>query len=220
MVLLVSESKIRCYNAAKVAAVVYIPPMNFLAHLVLSSHDSELQIGNLLGDFVKGRPPETYPEGIRKGIVLHRHIDQVTDLHPSVKYLQGLLSDRHGRYAGVVVDVLFDHYLAREWNNLLTIEFEDFALQTYANINNHLAVMPDKLAARFSAMVEDRWLEVYRTVPGILRVFDRMKPRIKNQLYFQDFDLTISEFDKELLAGFSSLFPDLRQAVIEFSVRN
>ncbi|MEM6396180.1 MAG: ACP phosphodiesterase [Bacteroidota bacterium] len=190
--------------------------MNFLAHLVLSSHDAELQIGNLLGDFVKGRPPETYSEGIRRGIVLHRRIDQVTDMHPAVKHLQTLLSLRHGRYAGVVVDVLFDHYLARDWSNLLTIEYGDFALQTYSNIKANLSAMPPKLATRFSAMVDSRWLDVYKTVPGILEVFERMQPRIKNPEYFQDFGLTISEFDEELSAGFAHLFPDLREAVIQF----
>ncbi|MEM6878816.1 MAG: ACP phosphodiesterase, partial [Bacteroidota bacterium] len=172
--------------------------MNFLAHLVLSAHDPELQIGNLLGDFVKGRPPETYPEGVRQGIMLHRHIDLVTDQHAAVKHLQSLLSPRHGRYSGVVVDVLFDHYLARDWNNLLTIEYGDFAAQTYSNIKAALSIMPPHLSRRFGAMVADQWLNVYRTVPGILEVFERMQPRIRQLEYFRDFDQTIEEFDLQL----------------------
>ena len=190
--------------------------MNFLAHLVLSCHDPELQMGNLLGDFTKGRPPVHYPEGVRKGIELHRLIDHTTDTHPAVLELLPLLRPRHGRYAGVVADVVFDYFLYRDWENLVLISYQDFAQQAYFNILNHLDLLRPKLSTRFQAMVEEKWLDVYTTIPGILQVFERMRPRTSQPTKLNDLELTIEEHHQAFETALRQLFPDLRILVTEF----
>ncbi|MEM7574287.1 MAG: ACP phosphodiesterase [Bacteroidota bacterium] len=190
--------------------------MNFLAHLVLSCHDPELQMGNLLGDFTKGRPPSHYPAGIKSGIALHRLIDQTTDSHPAVLEILPFLRPRHGRYAGVVTDVLFDYYLFRDWQNFVPISYADFSHQAYANIRRHLPLLRPKLADRFRQMVEEQWLGVYSTVPGILQVFERMRSRVSQPDKLDALELTIAELDDQLELAFRRLFPDLRNLVNEF----
>lgn len=90
--------------------------MNYLAHLYLSGNDHQLMVGNFIGDAVKGSLYEQFPGRIREGILLHRQIDTYTDNHPKIRQAKSYFSKSYGKYSGVVVDVLFDHFLASNWN--------------------------------------------------------------------------------------------------------
>ena len=89
--------------------------MNFLAHIYLSGDDPELKIGNFIADAVKGKKYTTYPQKIQEGIILHRKIDSFTDAHPIVKKSASRLFSKYGHYNSVIVDILYDHFLAKNW---------------------------------------------------------------------------------------------------------
>ena len=91
--------------------------MNFLAHIYLSRDSNDITIGNFIGDYVKGHEFEKYPTGIRNGILLHRKIDYFTDTHAIVKEDKKLFVGRYHKYAGIITDILYDHYLALGWSN-------------------------------------------------------------------------------------------------------
>src|SRR5690606_38990711 len=91
--------------------------MNFLSHLYLSGKSTEIIIGNFIGDFVKGAKMDDYPPEVTKGIKLHREIDFFTDNHPVVMKSKDKLRVKHGHYAGVVVDMFYDHFLAVDWES-------------------------------------------------------------------------------------------------------
>lgn len=90
--------------------------MNYLAHLALSHDNSGVMLGNFIGDYVKGSNYSRYSPKVRTGILLHRKIDDFTDNHPIVKESSLLLKDAYGRYAGVIVDMFYDHFLASDWD--------------------------------------------------------------------------------------------------------
>jgi len=89
--------------------------MNYLAHLYLAERSGTSAAGNFLGDFVKGRPEDRYSSELAVGIRLHRRIDTLTDAHPGVRHARRLMPRPHRRYAGILLDMWFDHVLAREW---------------------------------------------------------------------------------------------------------
>lgn len=190
--------------------------MNFLAHLALSCHDPELQMGNFLGDYTKGRPPANYPPRVLEGITLHRLIDKTTDAHPAVKAMAERLKPRHGRYAGVVTDIVFDYYLSRHWEELDLPPFSTFTSLTYRNLLANTAYLSPKLAARVKHMVADEWLNVYTTHAGILSVFRRMRPRFSQPEQLDGMAETLVLEDEAFNQSFLALFPDLRQTVNEF----
>ena len=100
--------------------------MNYLAHLYLSFGDEQLLVGNYIADAVKGRQIEQFLEGIKNGILLHRKIDEFTDNHPLVERSKSLIRSRYRKFAGVVVDMYYDHYLAAGW-----LDYADIPLQQF-----------------------------------------------------------------------------------------
>src|SRR5512136_990596 len=91
--------------------------MNFLAHLYLAGDDKGLIVGNLLGDFVKGRLKGIYPAAIERGIALHRRIDSFSGLNPRFLQSKKRIDASFGHYRGVMVDLFYDHFLAKHWGD-------------------------------------------------------------------------------------------------------
>jgi acyl carrier protein phosphodiesterase len=90
--------------------------MNFLAHIYLSGDNDLLKIGNFMADSIRGHHYEDYPTEIRKGILLHRAIDSFTDMHPIYRQSKHRLHEKYGHYSGVIMDIFYDHFLAKNWN--------------------------------------------------------------------------------------------------------
>lgn len=190
--------------------------MNFMAHLSLTQQDAEWQMGNFLGDYTKGRPPAHYPLKVQQGIWLHRQIDMATDRHEAVRAMAARIRDRHGPYAGVVTDVVFDYYLYQNWEAWGFPTFDVFCQQTYANLLSQTAFLPATLQSRVQNMVAHRWLDTYTSTAGILDVFRRMRPRFSKPAYLEGMADTLQEEDAFFNQAFLALFPDLMQVVKEF----
>src|SRR5205823_15097016 len=101
--------------------------MNFLAHIYHSGEDDELMVGNFIADFVKGRKKDDYPERIKKGIELHRKIDYFTDHHPVTLRSQARIRKKQGKYSGVVIDLFYDHFLAKNFTKYHSLPLKDFS---------------------------------------------------------------------------------------------
>lgn len=187
--------------------------MNFLAHLTLSCQDSALQMGNFLGDFTKGKPPAHYPQGILEGLRIHKLIDRTTDNHPAVKALNESLKTKHGRYAGVITDIVFDLYLYRHWDKFGPDDFEPFAKHTYQSIEQYLPLLDTDLAGRLRNMIHHQFLDSYRSETGILSVFNRMQHRMSKPELLLGLPDTLKEHDEAFNDTFLKLFPDLVKVV-------
>ncbi|NNJ64552.1 MAG: DUF479 domain-containing protein [Xanthomonadales bacterium] len=132
--------------------------MNFLAHLVLAGDDESLRLGAMLGDFVRGRHAlESYPEDIQSGILLHRHIDSFTDSLPDVANLRRHFRPPFRRFSGIIIDLAFDHELARNWGRYSEVTLEEFDRDVRAMLARHDARVPDGLK-RFMAYADRRGL--------------------------------------------------------------
>ena len=141
--------------------------MNYLAHLFLAGSSAESLIGNLAGDFVKGRIGDDFPPAIADGIRHHRRVDAFTDSHPSVSAFRRVLIPEHGHYARVIADVFFDHFLALDFTRYSSEPLDDSLRRVSAAIDPHADQLPGRLRFVYPRMRDEGWLESYQSLDGI-----------------------------------------------------
>jgi acyl carrier protein phosphodiesterase len=129
----------------------------------LSFNDPEIVLGNLISDFVKGKKKFDFPQGIQKGIALHRAIDTFTDSHEATRKAKEFFRPHYRLYSGALVDVIFDHFLAADENEFNESSLHDFSLQVYSSIDKQEQWLPERFAMMFPYMKEHNWLYNYRT---------------------------------------------------------
>jgi acyl carrier protein phosphodiesterase len=183
--------------------------MNFLAHIYLSGEDDQLMIGNFIADYVKGKKKDDYPDRIRKGIELHRLIDDYTDHHPITSESKSRLRPKYGKYSGVIVDLYYDYFLAKYFHEYSEIPLDKFSLDTYQVLllNNNL--LPEKVRQFLPYMIERNWLLNYASVEGIGRTLSGLSRRVsfENRMdeSIQELVAHHAEFENE----FRRFFPEL-----------
>lgn len=184
--------------------------MNYLAHIRLAGDDPECMIGNFLGDFVKGRLPEDcYTPGIRRGIMMHRRIDAWTDSHEITRECARLISPERRRWGRVILDIFYDHLLAVNWESYSDESLRDFLDRAYGIILGAVDIFPERAAARIITIIEDGWIEKYRSVSGLSVVFEGMSRRVrrKNPLSGSEREL-VAHYD-EMNGHFNRFFPEI-----------
>jgi acyl carrier protein phosphodiesterase len=158
--------------------------MNYLAHLFLSERNEDILFGNLLEDFMHGRvehPRNAHlSEGIKNGIRLHRRIDTLTDQHKIVKDCKKIFYPDFGKYASVVVDVLFDHFLILNWNKFTDETFDDFRPRVCKSLEKYRFLMPEELDKMVSSMIYHDWLRAYETDEGLSKALSGLNRKIKS----------------------------------------
>lgn len=187
--------------------------MNFLAHLFLSCDDEQLLLGNYMADFIRNKEVVLLPESIQKGVQLHRKIDSYTDQHPIVRQGAKRLHAQHHKYAPVMIDILYDYFLAKNWVLYTSLPLENFMDNTYKSLTKNMSVFPEKLQRQTETMIQHRWLKKYTTVEGLADTFQRVQKRVSKPEYF---DGIIDSFlrDEALLnQEFQAFFPDVMEYV-------
>ncbi|CAM4315600.1 ACP phosphodiesterase [Gillisia limnaea] len=183
--------------------------MNYLAHIYLSGEDEHLKIGNFIADSVKGRKFIGFPEKVKNGIILHRAMDTFTDSHPVVKKSVHRLFPVYSHYSAVIVDILYDHFLAANWSKYSKVPLEKYVAEFYELLNDNFEILPKKVKDFLPYMIRDNWLLNYATIEGIGIILFQMDQRTKNrskmQLATTELKLYYSEFEEE----FRSFFTDL-----------
>ncbi|PKV51767.1 acyl carrier protein phosphodiesterase [Aquimarina sp. MAR_2010_214] len=184
--------------------------MNFLAHIYLSGEDPELKIGNFIADSVKGKKQLLqFPTRIQQGITLHRKIDSYTDSHSIVRQSVSRLFPKYRHYSTVIVDVLYDHFLATNWKEYSDIPLETYVAEFYDLLHEYHEVLPKQIQNFMPYMIKDNWLLSYATIPGIGTILYQMNQRTKNRskMNFAVIELEqyYSDFDKEFRSFFEEL---------------
>ena len=183
--------------------------MNFLAHLYLSKDNTNILIGNFISDAIKGSNYKKYPHEIKAGILLHREIDTFTDAHPIVKKSMRRLNKRYRHYNGVIIDILYDHFLAKNWSNYSEIPLELYAENVYSFLSKNIATFPEEHQNLLPYMIQYNWLVNYASLEGIERVLQGMNKRTKGiskmDLAIEDLKIHYSEFEEDFTAFFQEL---------------
>jgi acyl carrier protein phosphodiesterase len=169
-------------------------------------------LGNFIGDFVKGRNlTEQFGAPIAKGIELHRSIDDFTDHHPVVKQSKARLRDKYRHYAAVIVDIYYDHYLAKNWDQFHNMFLPDYAESTYQMIMSQEAILPERVKWMMPYMIKQDWLTNSARIEGIGRVLGGMSRRTsfdsKMNEAVEDLKVGYADYEKE----FFEFFPELEK---------
>ncbi len=194
--------------------------MNYLAHLALSGAEEEVIMGNYSGDFFKGRLSgkrvENLPDRYVTGLRLHRLIDEFTDGHAVVREARSVLHLSLGRSAGVAIDILFDHYLALDFEKYHAGKLPDFAGRMYEIIRHNDRLIPLEMRPFSEALVHNKWLVQYAYFDGLDRTFRSMKRRYP---FLDSLDGAVDALRENYLfyhGCFSQFYPELKERTTNF----
>ncbi len=190
--------------------------MNYLAHLYLSGEQEATMVGNFIGDYVKGKTYQDFPKNIQHGILLHRQIDYFTDSHPKFREAKKLLSDSYGLYAGIVIDLFYDHFLAKNWSTYSPLTLREFTKYSHAVLLSHFKILPGKVKGFLPFLIQHKRLESYAKPTGIQHSLEIMSrytslPK-KSHEAMQIMQSNLSFFEKN--------FADFMNEAIDFASTN
>lgn len=189
--------------------------MNFLAHIYLSGENDLIKIGNFMADGIRGKQFTHFPEDVQKGILLHRFIDTYTDSHDIFRKSTKRLHDRYHHYAGVIVDIVYDHFLAKNWTNYSDEKLESFINRFYNSLHDHYDILTEKTQGLMPYMIERNWLLSYRTTEGIHQILTQMDRRSKNISKMQFAVEELREFYDDFEEEFTLFFEEIRKQARE-----
>ena len=183
--------------------------MNFLAHIFLSGENELITLGNFSGDGVRGNAYKKFPLEVQVGILLHREIDTFTDAHPTVRKSTKRLHRYYSHYSSVIVDIFYDHFLAKNWETYATVPLEHYVADFYGSLSNHLNILPERIKRLTPIMIEQNWLLSYAEINGIQSVLNGMNRRTKGKsnmhLATEQLVLFYDHFEKEFTSFFAEL---------------
>ncbi len=183
--------------------------MNFLAHIYLSGDNNLITIGNFIADGIKGKDYKAFSPQVQTGILLHRHIDTYTDAHKTVRLSTKRLHKKYGHYSGVIVDILYDHFLAKNWSNYSDIPLNEYVDNFYDSLEEHYDILPLRIQKMMPYMIADNWLLSYASINGITRVLEGMNRRTKNKSSMNEAIIELETFYEEFENEFTSFFNEL-----------
>lgn len=184
--------------------------MNYLAHIYLSGNNDFIKIGNFMADTIRGNQYENYPLLIQKGIILHRAIDTFTDAHPVFRQSTKRLHANYHHYSGVIIDIFYDHFLAKNWNLYSDENLEDYVRNFYNSLLDNRAILSTKAQEMLPYMIEHNWLVSYKSLDGIERILTQMDKRIKNDSKMQLSVVELKVFYAAFEMEFTQFFEELR----------
>lgn len=184
--------------------------MNFLAHIYLSGDNDLIKIGNFMADGIRGKQFKDYPVDVQKGIILHRAIDTFTDAHPVFRRSTKKLHSRYHHYAGVIVDVFYDHFLAKNWTTYSNENLSDYITAFYKSLSENTPILSEKTVKLMPYMIDQNWLLSYQTIEGINNILTQMDGRTKNKSKMRFATEELSELYIEFEEDFTDFFKDLR----------
>lgn len=187
--------------------------MNYLAHLFLVENTPESLVGAMLGDFVKGAAKNNYSPVIQRNIELHRRIDSFTDAHPIVRDGKTMVAAERRRFAGVLLDIFYDHFLARHWNHFSPVDLPTFTRNAYAVLHERHELLPEKLQRMLPFMRAEDWLGSYARVEWVELTLQRMAKRLTRGAALASGGIELRTHYDRFEADFLRFFPDLRAFV-------
>jgi len=187
--------------------------LNYLAHLYLAQPNADSHFGNLLGDFGGKVHAKHLPLTVQYGLENHYLVDKFTDNHEAVKQAKHYFSPQRKRFAGIALDVLFDHFLIRHWSQFNDMPLAQFKQNSYALLNENLSFMPSRMQRVVMRMTQNDWFKEYETVEGIGFALDNIAKRIRFANQFSGSIEDIRRNYAEIESVFLVFFPKLIEHV-------
>lgn len=183
--------------------------MNYLFHLYLSGDDPDILTGNFMGDFVKGRLTDAYPERLRRGIELHRRIDSFAQHHASFTASRKRLGAEFGLYRGIMVDIFYDHFLAVGWRQWSAQPLPDYLAHARESVEEHRDQLPERLKGLVPVIFEEM-IPSYLSPEGVADALRRMSRRVRRENPLASGGMELTRHYRFLQEDFEAFVPDMR----------
>jgi acyl carrier protein phosphodiesterase len=194
--------------------------MNWLAHIFLSAPTVENRLGNLLGDLVKGGAIDSLERELKCGIARHYAIDKFTDSHPVVKTSKYRLDREYRRFSGILIDVIYDHFLVKNWDAYSSIDFADFIIDIHTSFQAYPGNIPPFARETIERMIAGDWLTSYRELSGIettlARIDYRIRSRMGDRICLVNAMPILEREYLNLDRDFNLFFPELQQHISDW----
>lgn len=194
--------------------------MNYLAHAALAQPSSHSLVGNLLGDFCKGVDLTALPHPVLAGLANHRAVDRYTDSHPLVQQAKQQFSTQRRRFAGVALDVLFDHFLIRHWQCFYSHPFGEAKSQLYHQILLAEPLMPPRMQLTMQKVRQQDWLSAYQQMPSLGKALDHIAARVRFKNQFAGIIDEITPRYSQLEQVFLQFYPQLQRHTVQLALEN
>jgi len=195
--------------------------MNFLAHIYLSGTNDFIKIGNFMADSIHGKRYLEYSGDLQRGILLHRYIDTFTDAHPIYRKSKHRLHEKYGHYSGVIMDIVYDHFLAKNWNSYSNENLEVYCDNFYSLMQKNYDILTPKTQNLLPYMIDQNWLVQYASLEGLEIILFQMDYRTKHRVNMQEAIVEVTIFYNELETEFTLFFQELQlhcqQKLLELS---
>jgi acyl carrier protein phosphodiesterase len=195
--------------------------MNWLAHILLSEPNVENRLGNLLGDLVKGKDLDGLDLQLRQGVNRHYAIDKFTDSHPIVKISKHRIDKEYRKFAGILIDVVYDHFLVNNWELYSQIRFADFTAEISKSFREYPGEIPQMAREIIERMIDGDWLNSYQYLSGVetalQRIDDRIRARMGDKIQLVDAMPILEREYIHLDRDFQVFFPELQQHIQDWS---
>ena len=185
--------------------------MNYLAHIYLSGEDEMIRIGNFMADGIRGKDYLKFPPNIQKGILLHRTIDSFTDTHPIYRKSKHRLHENFGHYSGVIMDIFYDHFLAKNWHHYHSTPLNIYAEEFYLLLRNNYTLLTERTKNMLPFMIARDWLTSYASIAGIEMVLFQMDYKTKHRANMPQAIHELNCFYTEFEDEFTVFFKDLKE---------
>lgn len=194
--------------------------MNYLAHIYLSGDDDLMKIGNFMADGIHGKNFDAFPMDIQKGIILHREIDTFTDANLIFRQSTKRLHPNYHHYSGIIVDIFYDHFLAKNWSKYSDEPLADFTERFYQSLRDNYDFLNEKTQKMLPYLIDQNWLLSYQTIEGIENILVKMDNRVKRdsnmrfsvaelRTFYSEFEQEFTEFFKEIVVHTNLKIPTL-----------
>lgn len=194
--------------------------MNFLAHIYLSGENELLKIGNFMADGIRGKDYLQFDPEIQKGVLLHRLIDTFTDAHPVYRQSKHRLHEKYGHYSGVIMDIFYDHFLAKNWSKYHQQDLKTFADVFYQSLQNNYDQLTEKTKKMMPYMIARNWFVSYATVEGLEMILFQMDYRTKHRANMQEAIKELLQFQNEFENEFIIFFQELIDLCVKWRIEN
>ncbi|WCM42794.1 ACP phosphodiesterase [Flavobacterium sp. CBA20B-1] len=187
----------------------YFYIMNFLAHIYLSGTNERIQIGNFMGDGIRGKDYKNYHNDIQIGVLLHRSIDSFTDFHPIFRQSKHRLVPKYNHFSGIIVDMFYDHFLAKEWKMYHHEDLQFFTQRFYQSLENHQDELNLKTQQLLPYLTHQNWLERYAHLTDLQQILQQMDNRFAMKSNMSDSVDDLHTFYDDFQREFHLFFKDL-----------
>lgn len=192
--------------------------MNFLAHIFLSGPMSERTVGNFIADSVKGNEIMRFSQGVQEGIRQHRFIDTYTDNHEVTFITKERLRERYGKYAPVIMDIFYDHFLAIHWEEFSEVDLKTYSKETYRFLEKHYPVFPERSRQFYQYMVKYDILVAYGKIEGIEKVMQGMSRRASFVSGMETSATELVRAYEDYRNEFLAFFPQLQKEILSQTI--